>query len=240
MDRDKYIPLALSEVTVANGEADNPSEKRPPLQKADVLQWFQDSAEDDAAWVLTRLQETMPHLVFEILQPHTTSSVARHGKPFLHRSSSYIDDKETVRITRKRIRGGIKGDPVIQFSSPMYFAEEGVDDKMVLDVMRIGNQNMTSEVFYETEDDSAMNGRSYLATSGKLVFEPGVSLLPLEIPIINNDVWDTTLEFKCRLKPEGSKNAVLGQYLHVARVKIIDNNSFPTDNFSGLTTAKKD
>eukprot|EP00973_Karenia_brevis_P051074 7092572-Karenia_brevis.AAC.1 len=30
-----------------------------------------------------------------------------------------------------------------------------------------------SEVFYETEDDSALHGRSYLPTSGKLVFNPG-------------------------------------------------------------------
>lgn len=144
-----------------------------------------------------------------------------------------------LRNKRKQQRGGIKGDPVVQFSSSIYYAEEGVDEVMALDVMRIGNQNMTSEVCYETEDDSAMEGRSYRSTSGKLVFRPGVSVQSIEIPIINNDLWDTTLEFKCRLKEDGSKHAILGQYLHLARVKIIDNNFFPTDNFKDLDTPRK-
>ena len=39
--------------------------------------------------------------------------------------------------------------------------------------------------------------------------------------LIDNDHWDTTLEFKVRLKSEGLAGAVLGHYLFEARVTVI-------------------
>jgi len=129
--------------------------------------------------------------------------------------------------------------PIIQFLSPIVYADEGVDHVMVLDVMRIGDLCGTSEVYYDTEDDSAVSGRAYIATSGKLVFQPGDSMKQIEIPIIDNHLWDSTVEFRCHLKKEGLKGATLGEYLNTARVKIIDNDAFPTDEFAHLTTPEK-
>lgn len=209
-----YVRLALDE-TPRGGKVER------PLCKADILQWLQKSSESDVAWILSRLAETMPHLTSEVF--HAKEDVAPCVAKTLFESK---DDP-------------LAGDPIIQFSTSEMYAVEGEDKTVRLIVIRIGNLQGTSEVYYETQDDSALSGRSYVATSGKLVFKPGEAALHIDVSIIESVLWDTTTEFKCRLKHEGIKGAVLGQYLHHARVRIINDNFFPTDQFQELTTPEK-
>lgn len=222
----------------------------PRLQKRDILRWFTESQAEDASWVLHRLVETIPHLVYDAvsekmhtLQPQgpgpdvsTLVSTKKKNQTASHPWSATGCCGSSI----LNVGTCMSGDPIVQFASAIYYAEEGLDDIMVLDVMRIGNRNVISktrsEVYYRTEDDSALSGRSYVATSGKLVFEPGETLGQIKIPIIDNPLWDTTTEFICILKEEGLKGAILGLYLYRTRVKIIDSNHFPSDEFSDLYT----
>mmetsp|Transcript_18280 Transcript_18280/g.35240 ORF Transcript_18280/g.35240 Transcript_18280/m.35240 type:complete len:734 (+) Transcript_18280:393-2594(+) len=98
-----------------------------------------------------------------------------------------------------------------------------------MDVVRLGEFKDTIQVSYYTEDASAKAGSRYEAVSGTLVFEPQVLSKTIRVPLISSDAWSTTLEFKVRLHdPRGCD---LGRYLFVCRVKVIDNDCFPTNRF---------
>lgn len=214
----------LSKVSALPAEADQ-------ISRADVLRWFNESRASDASWVLHRLAETSTHLLYEALSDTQKAELKAKA------TSGILTEKRKTKMQKPDV--GVTGYPVIQFSADVFFAEEGIDDVVMLDVMRIGNQNLVSEVCYATKDDSALSGRAYKASSGRLVFEPGVTHMRIEIPIIDNDLWDTTTEFGCEFKQEGLKGAVLGQYLYKTRVMVIDNNHFPTDEFANLTTREE-
>lgn len=209
------------------------TEGTPSLTKQAVFEWFQHSANDvDAQWVLRRVSEKKPHVFEEIVKESqrrraSTQTGAEYDTQVLHTWAE-----------RQPLESH-SGIPVIQFASAVFHASEADDRILVIDVMRLGNQDARIEVAFETQDDSALAGRSYIATSGKVVFEPGESLAHIEIPIINNDLWDTSTEFRCILKDDGLVGAELGQYLWHTRIKIIDNNFFPTDTFGGVDTPAK-
>lgn len=154
-----------------------------------------------------------------------------------------VTDAELIPAKTKRARRGsmeaLSSAPIIQFISPIVYADEGTDSVILLDVTRIGDTRGTAEVYYETEDDSAKSGRAYVAKSGKLVFKPGESMKQIEVEIIDNELWDSTVEFGCKLLQEGLKGASLGKYLFTTRIKIIDNDAFPTADFDDLNTAEK-
>jgi ABC-type multidrug transport system fused ATPase/permease subunit len=120
--------------------------------------------------------------------------------------------------------------PIVQFSSSILYCTE--DDPFVeIGVMRIGDESGRIEVKFETQDASAEAGKSYVATQGTFIMEPGVFMKSLQVPIMQNDRWDTTLEFKIELKDEGLVGACLGRYLRSARIKILDDDAFPTNRY---------
>jgi len=123
------------------------------------------------------------------------------------------------------------GDPevdILQFDSAVYYVEEA-EEEFSMDVVRLGTFEDTIQVSYYTEDASGKAGSRYEAVSGTLVFEPQELSKTIRIPIINTRDWNTTLEFNVRLHdPQGCE---LGRYLFVCRVKVIDDDWFPTPRF---------
>jgi len=119
---------------------------------------------------------------------------------------------------------------IIQFNSSMYHVKEGQDKEIRLEVMRIGQVSESASVQYETEDGTAKAGKKYVACSGKLDFLPGQALNHFSVPIIDDPDWGTITEFKVSLSnPRGGR---LGLYLDHCRVKIIDDDAFPTNKFA--------
>jgi len=129
---------------------------------------------------------------------------------------------------------------VIQYSCPMFFCKES-EGVVNVDVVRFGDASQKASVEYYSQDSSAKAGKKYVAQSGVLTFLPGETLRVIEIPLIEDDAWDATLEFSMQLKR--ARGAQLGLYLHAARVMIIDDDSFPTnkyvDNFSSPEEEEK-
>ena len=82
----------------------------------------------------------------------------------------------------------------------------------------------------------------YSATSGVLSFAPGETLKSFEVKTVANDDWSATLEFSVHLEAIGSfpgdATYVLSNTLHSARVKIIDNDNFPTNKHAEAVTFK--
>eukprot|EP00928_Gymnodinium_smaydae_P025027 TRINITY_DN20072_c0_g1_i1.p1 TRINITY_DN20072_c0_g1~~TRINITY_DN20072_c0_g1_i1.p1 ORF type:complete len:849 (+),score=164.78 TRINITY_DN20072_c0_g1_i1:77-2623(+) len=122
-------------------------------------------------------------------------------------------------------------DPIVQFSSAMYFCRES-EKFMTVDVMRIGNGLDKSEVHYTTEDSSAKAGVRYGHVEGTLIFESGDSEKSIQIPLYVTKCWEPTTEFKIVLKSDPPPvGCVLGKYLFQARIKVIDEKVFPMDVF---------
>jgi len=130
-------------------------------------------------------------------------------------------------LERPREAGGVQD--VVMFCQPMYYAQEGEDAELEVEVMRVGAMESSASVLYYTEDGSARAGLKYEATRGELEFAPFESSKTVRVPIRDDNVFSTTLEFKIKLdNPSGCK---LGNYLSSCRVKIIDDDVFPSNRF---------
>eukprot|EP00928_Gymnodinium_smaydae_P036970 TRINITY_DN25742_c0_g5_i2.p1 TRINITY_DN25742_c0_g5~~TRINITY_DN25742_c0_g5_i2.p1 ORF type:complete len:958 (+),score=133.43 TRINITY_DN25742_c0_g5_i2:84-2957(+) len=139
--------------------------------------------------------------------------------------------RETIRKRDADLHGEIPDDllPAVQFESSMFYATEGMDN-LEIGVIRIGDVNQTSSVRFSTKDGSAKAGYKYVATEGVVTFLPGVRLKMITIPLLNDSVWDAEREFCVDLSQDGVKGAVLGRYLWTCRVKLIDDDHFPSNN----------
>merc|ERR1719267_308940 len=103
-----------------------------------------------------------------------------------------------------------QGADIVQFSCPLYFAEES-EGKLHVEVMRLGSLKGEVSVTYSTEDISATAGARYVAASGRITFLEGESNRTITVDIINKDEWCPTLEFRIRLSEPD--NCYLGLYL---------------------------
>ena len=62
------------------------------------------------------------------------------------------------------------------------------------------------------------------------MFPSGVYEQRIEIPILESPLWSATLEFKVVL--ESPMGCQLGRYLKICRVKVIDQDSFPSSYYA--------
>lgn len=109
----------------------------------------------------------------------------------------------------------------------------------IIDVMRFGNLQSRSTVNFRTRDWSALDGSQYEASAGQLIFDPGESVKEIRIRILSDDVWHTTLEFIIELLPQGCQNCMVDTYLYTAKVKVIDDDCFPTNRFAKQIRARE-
>eukprot|EP00929_Paragymnodinium_shiwhaense_P055146 TRINITY_DN27659_c0_g1_i1.p1 TRINITY_DN27659_c0_g1~~TRINITY_DN27659_c0_g1_i1.p1 ORF type:complete len:968 (-),score=206.70 TRINITY_DN27659_c0_g1_i1:280-3183(-) len=130
------------------------------------------------------------------------------------------------------------GNAAVQFSSGTYYCSEG-EAEVHVEVLRTGEKNQNSEVWYETMDLAAKSGVSYTHVQGKVVFEPGANRKTIAIPLLEDDRWDTSpLDFAVRLKSEGRKGCGLAQHLSEARVEILDDDTFPNNAYKEAIEAR--
>jgi len=193
------------------------------LTRDSLLAWLRICSEDDVAWFLTQASKERPSAYGKVAR--ATLLQAPTGDP---------DSPEPDEVGRGRVHRSLSnahartGPPLVQFSAFMYFCTES-DGDVRLDVMRMGNLSEVSEVHYRTVDGTAKAGSKYCETQGTLVFEAGVNELDVSIPLISDRHWDTTTEFKVCLSDPN--DCLLGSYLHSTRVKIMDEDTFPSNKY---------
>ncbi|MGI8436359.1 MAG: Calx-beta domain-containing protein, partial [Chthoniobacterales bacterium] len=97
-----------------------------------------------------------------------------------------------------------------QFTSLSYTANDqaGVAKATVV-LSRIGDPNTTYSVTYSTSDRTAVAGRDYVSTSGKLTFGPGVTSKTISVPLIHEPVGSPEKDFLITLS-EPTNGAFLG------------------------------
>jgi ABC-type multidrug transport system fused ATPase/permease subunit len=117
---------------------------------------------------------------------------------------------------------------VIQFSCAVYYCTES-EEKMALEIVRLGDSSREATCDWETRESSAKAGVKYEPTGGHMIFEPGESRKELVVNLLDDDAWDATLEFGVVIT--GVTGAQPGKYLHSCRIKIIDDDVFPTNKY---------
>jgi len=126
--------------------------------------------------------------------------------------------------------------PTVQFAASLFYADEESGCANI-EVIRIGTTSLldgiadNSVVHWETEDGSAKAGHIYHASKGTIVFGPSSTHERFRVELIDNADWDGTLDFFVVLKQEGIQNAELHRYHMKSRVKVIDDDPFPSNRF---------
>mmetsp|Transcript_103968 Transcript_103968/g.252410 ORF Transcript_103968/g.252410 Transcript_103968/m.252410 type:complete len:1043 (+) Transcript_103968:70-3198(+) len=141
-----------------------------------------------------------------------------------------------ARSTRSFSGEGSASGSVVEFSSAVYYCDEG-DGDVELEVVRLGDASRACQVEYMTRDSSAVAGRKYLRAHGYLQFAPGESSKTLRIGILEDQAFDATLEFEVHLTRAFS--TTLGAYLSVCRVLICDNDAFPTNRYANQLLSQR-
>jgi ABC-type multidrug transport system fused ATPase/permease subunit len=133
-----------------------------------------------------------------------------------------IEDQDVVRGD---------GTDIVQLSAPFFYVEEN-EDSVAVEIIRLGSLHGAVSVDLSTKDVSAASGRNYVRTKETIVFEQGQHTKKLEIPILNDGEWTPSTEFRIRLKnPEDCR---MGLNLHTARVKIINDDRFPSNSYEDV------
>eukprot|EP00746_Dinoflagellata_sp_MGD_P075499 gnl/MRDRNA2_/MRDRNA2_30376_c0_seq1.p1 gnl/MRDRNA2_/MRDRNA2_30376_c0~~gnl/MRDRNA2_/MRDRNA2_30376_c0_seq1.p1 ORF type:complete len:947 (-),score=171.62 gnl/MRDRNA2_/MRDRNA2_30376_c0_seq1:25-2814(-) len=118
---------------------------------------------------------------------------------------------------------------IVQFSTAMYFCKEGMDTEMAIDVIRMGCVEHECSCVFATKDATAFDGKHYEKHEETLFFKRGENMKTVYVKLIDDDAWNTTLEFEVCLSE--ASGALLGKYLWHARVKKIDDDRFPTNKY---------
>jgi len=147
------------------------------------------------------------------------------------------DKAASYRKSKSLSRHGDIGLDIVQFSTPIYFVEEE-EGFLLIDIIRLGTMQGTCKAKWHTVDASARAGYRYVSAKGAVCFKDGEHTKTIKISIMQDDRWSTTTEFKLEL--ENPENCELGLYLHHCRVKIIDNDVFPSNRFAAQVEEGKE
>lgn len=125
------------------------------------------------------------------------------------------------------------GDDVVQFSAQDYYADE-TDDKLTIDLFRLGTIRGRVAVNLSTADGTAKKDEQYGEVCTQIVLEDGEDHKTIDIPILHDYMWNPTHQFKIILSRP--RNCVLGDHLNTASVKIINHDSFPSNELYDVET----
>lgn len=103
----------------------------------------------------------------------------------------------------------VDDETVVQLASGTATVSEDAGT-LVMNVERRGATNGTVIAYYTTQNGTALAGTDYQATPGLLTFVPGVTQLPITVPLIGNTVVDLDRSFRLCLTNVTGIKASLG------------------------------
>ena len=128
-------------------------------------------------------------------------------------------------------------EPVLSFADRNIIIDETVG-MAVLTVNKTGLTEVTATVGYRTaESNTAVEGRDYVAVSGTLTFHPNESSKTIEIPIIDDNVYEDSDRFQVYL--ENFYDATLPSTSYYAAVNIISEDLVPTASMTNVTANER-
>jgi len=139
-----------------------------------------------------------------------------------------------ARITLPNPNGHTSCPSVLMFGTKVFYAIEG-EGPVEVDITRIGDASRSCTVNYKTKDASAVAGIRYIHTEGTLTFHPDELIKKVSVQILDDDRWDATLEFCMELSEPD--NATLCDHGAKCRIKVLDDDAFPTNKYKDLLEA---
>lgn len=167
----------------------------------------------------------------------STRARASRSVPLLGEETEAQVAKEMSERHEQVAMGMMTDTDIVQFSTAIYFGDEE-EGRVSIGVMRLGSGIGQARVWYTTADGSALAGEQYEPVAGELVFEDREKDKSIEINLCDDDTWHATNEFKVHLSD--AEGCILGTYLHTCRVKVLDQNIFPSDKYRDCVVAGKD
>lgn len=222
---DKQLPYKVTEAIQAIEEGKLKTHELAQLvacaccKNVDVFKQMQDLMGDLKAQGKLEVDEAAKVL------PATMDWIAKKETTNIKEVAVDVDGEEDVPESEQEP----EPECILQFSTAVYYAKEGDDAEMSVDVMRLGNSDGECKCKFTTEDGDGKAGQRYEAVSGELTFAPGEVIKQILIPIIDSRAWSAALEFKIVLSDV--EGAILGRYLWLCRVKVIDPDCFPTNKY---------
>jgi len=117
---------------------------------------------------------------------------------------------------------------ILQFSAPIYYADEN-EEQITIEVIRLGLLKGECSASFSTHDGTATHSVQYVGTSGTVTFQHGEHTKTITVKGIDDATWSPSTEFKmCLADPDGCK---LGLHLHTVRVKILNRDTFPSNEY---------
>jgi len=184
----------------------------------------------DATWVIDQLLMSRPHLAPSLVN-------SRKSMPATLSRVDRLDVMQTISAQAlgtwqdRHFQSQQGKPPVLKFAKEHYLCGER-DTDVEVEVLRIGDLSFVTEVGYETQDRTGVQGHIYLPASGTLRYEPGEIRKSIVVQIQDNDQWDNLLTFCVHLKQETVKGATLSTRDSFVEVHVIDDDAFPTNRFS--------
>ncbi|WP_455209182.1 Calx-beta domain-containing protein [Kaarinaea lacus] len=160
-----------------------------------------------------------------IIVPITDDSVFEGNENFSINLNS-VTGGASISTPSNAVINILENDPVpaagiLQFSGSAYsVAEDGTS--LLITVTRVGGSFGSVTVDYETSDGTATAGSDFSAISGTLTFANGVTSQEINIPILDDMLFENDETFTLRLFNVGA-GAVLGA-LSTTTVTIVDDN----------------
>lgn len=117
---------------------------------------------------------------------------------------------------------------IVQFAMPIFFCREE-DGCVSIDIVRVGSSTGPCSVELSTRDGSAREGVKYVAKTERVEFKRGELVKTVQVALLNDSAFDTTLEFGLSLG--AAHGCVLGSSLLRCRVLVEDDDLFPSTRF---------
>ena len=118
-----------------------------------------------------------------VITPDLTANLALNPSP-----PAAFGDQPVATLTI------INDDSEINFSSPTYtVSKNAINGAATINILRQGSASGTSSVAFTTGGGTATMGTDYTPVSQMVVFSPGVTNVPVTIPIINNGLAEGNL-----------------------------------------------
>jgi ABC-type multidrug transport system fused ATPase/permease subunit len=122
-------------------------------------------------------------------------------------------------------------DVLVQFSSPQYFVLEGEGAVEVV-IERVGSLAGRSSCTYRTVESPHESRVFFVPVDGRAEFAPGQRVVTFKVPIIEDSAFGSCIDFAVELSEP--QDCELDVFLSSCRVKIIDDDVFPTNRFREL------
>jgi uncharacterized delta-60 repeat protein len=130
---------------------------------------------------------------------------------------------------------------VLSFATNSYTVLKA-DTNVYLTVVRTNGSSGKVSVDYSTADGSASQGNNYIATTGTLTLDPGVTSAQIAIPVVDNNTVQGTVNFTVNLSnPQGGAtlmaptNAVVNILDHNFGVAFLNATNYTVENDGSAT-----